>query len=146
VPTCTFSDQANLGAATNYQDIWWAAPAGSQSGWGVNFTHQGDVIYVTWFTYDVDGSPLWLSAAANRTSPGVYTGTLSRYTGPAFSAVPFAPANVVATPVGTVTVTFTNGNSATYAYSVTLSGASPVTQSKSIVRTTFVSSGGTLCQ
>lgn len=147
VPTCTYSAQANLSAATNYQDIWWAAPAGSESGWGVNFTHQGDVIYATWFTYDVDGSPLWLSAAASRTGPGIYTGTLSRYTGPAFSAVPFLPANVVATPVGTLTLTFANGNSATYAYTVTLSGpASTVTQSKPIVRTVFVASGGTVCQ
>jgi hypothetical protein len=146
VPTCAFSAQANLTAAANYQDIWWAAPAGSQSGWGVNFTHQGDVIYATWFTYDVDGSPLWLSTAATKTSPGVYTGTLSRYTGPAFSAVPWLPANVVATPVGTLTLTFANGNSATYAYTVTVSGASTVTQSKPIVRTVFVSSGGTVCQ
>jgi hypothetical protein len=147
VPTCTFSAQANLAAATNYQDIWWAAPAGSESGWGVNFTHQGEVIYATWFTYDVDGSPLWLSAAATRTSPSVYTGTLSRYTGPAFSAVPWLPANVVATPVGTLTLTFANGNSATYAYTVSLSGpGSAVTQSKPITRTVFVPSGGTICQ
>jgi hypothetical protein len=146
VPTCTFSAQANLTAAANYQDIWWAAPAGSESGWGVNFTHQGDVIYATWFTYDVDGSPLWLSAAATRTSPGVYTGTLSRYTGPAFSAVPWLPANVVATPVGTLTLTFANGNTASYAYTVNLSGTSAVTQSKPIVRTVFAPSGGTTCQ
>jgi hypothetical protein len=147
VPTCTFSDQANLTAATNYQDIWWAAPAGSQSGWGVNFAHQGDVIYATWFTYDVDGSPLWLSAAATRSSHGVYTGTLSRYTGPPFSAAPFLPANVVATPVGTLTLTFANGNNATYAYTVTLNGhPTTVTQAKSIVRTTFAPSGGTVCQ
>lgn len=35
------------------------APAGAESGWGVNFTHQGDTIFATWFTYD-DGTPLWL--------------------------------------------------------------------------------------
>jgi hypothetical protein len=144
-PTCIYSTQANLAGATNYQDIWWATPAGSQSGWGVNFTHQGDVIYATWFTYDTDGSPMWLSAAAARTSPGVYTGTLSRYRGSAFSAVPFLPANVVETPVGTLTLTFANGNSATYAYTVTLSGSS-VTQSKPIGRFVFASSGGTICQ
>jgi hypothetical protein len=43
-------------------------------------------------------------------------------------------------------LTFANGNSATYAYTVTVSGASTVTQSKPIVRTVFVSSGGTVCQ
>ena len=112
VPTCTFGAQPNLALATNYQDLWWAAPAGVESGWGVNFTHQGDIIFATWFTYDVDGTPLWLSATANKTAPGVYTGTLYRTTGPAFSAVPFLPANVGLTAVGTLTLTFANGNSA----------------------------------
>jgi hypothetical protein len=147
VPTCAYSAQANLAAAANYQDIWWAKPAGSESGWGVNFTHQGDLIYATWFTYDIDGSPLWLSAVVGKTSPGVYTGTIQRYRGPAFSAVPFLPANVVPTDVGTLTLTFANGNSGTFAYTLNLGGpGSTVTQSKPIERSVFASSGGTVCQ
>ena len=144
VPTCTFAAQPNLSLATNFQDIWWAAPAGSESGWGVNFTHQGDLIFATWFTYDVDGSPLWLSATLNKTTSGAYTGTLYRGTGPAFNAVPFPPANVAQTPVGTLTVTFVHGNSATYAYTVTPGGGPAVTQSKAIERTVFAPPG-TLC-
>src|SRR6185312_17220634 len=31
-------------AAPNYQGLWWASPAGSESGWGINFAHQGDII------------------------------------------------------------------------------------------------------
>ena len=100
LPTCTFGAQPNLALATNYQDLWWAAPAGSESGWGVNFTHQGDIIFATWFTYDTDGTPLWLSATVNKTASGVYTGTLYRTTGPAFNAVPFLPANVSLTRGG----------------------------------------------
>ena len=57
-------------SATNYQDLWWAAPAESESGWGVNFTHQGDMIFATWFTYDVDGTPLWLSATVHQDGAG----------------------------------------------------------------------------
>jgi hypothetical protein len=34
----------------NYQGLWWKSPAGSESGWGINFAHQGDVIFATWFT------------------------------------------------------------------------------------------------
>ena len=44
----------DLSLAYNYQDLWWAAPAGSEAGWGVNLTHQGDTIFATWFTYDLD--------------------------------------------------------------------------------------------
>ncbi|HEX6793354.1 MAG TPA: glycosyl hydrolase family 28-related protein, partial [Casimicrobiaceae bacterium] len=39
-------------ASPNYEGLWWASPAGSESGWGINFAHQGDIIFATWFTYD----------------------------------------------------------------------------------------------
>jgi hypothetical protein len=145
LPTCTFGAQSNLAVATNYQDLWWAAPAGVESGWGVNFTHQGDIIFATWFTYDVDGTPLWLSATVNRTGVGVYTGALYRTTGPAFSAVPFLPGEVGLNAVGTLTLTFATGNNASFAYTVALNGpASAVTQTKTIVRQVF-RTPGTVC-
>ena len=154
VPTCTFGAQSDLTLATNYQDLWWAAPAGVESGWGVNFTHQGDIIFATWFTYfyfgwDYGATPLWLSATANRTAPGVYAGTLYYTTGPAFNAVPFRPANVTRTAVGTLTITFAHGNSANFAYTVDSAAStgpgSAVTQSKPIVRQVF-RTPGTVCQ
>ncbi|HEX8738685.1 MAG TPA: S8 family peptidase, partial [Casimicrobiaceae bacterium] len=46
---------------TNYQGLWWASPAGSESGWGLNVAHQGNIIFATWFTYDTSGKALWLS-------------------------------------------------------------------------------------
>ena len=140
LPTCTFGVQTNLALATNYQDLWWAAPGGFESGWGVNFTHQADTIFATWFTYDLDGSPLWLSATASKSGVGIYQGTLYRTTGPPFNAVPFLPANVGLNQVGTITLTFTNGNAATFAYTV-----NGVTQSKSITRQVF-RAPGTVCQ
>src|SRR6185295_6270993 len=48
VPACVWGGQQDLTVATNYQDLWYASPAGSESGWGVNFTHQGDSIFATW--------------------------------------------------------------------------------------------------
>src|SRR6185437_5844067 len=91
LPVCTFGGLANLAAATNYQDLWWAAPAGSESGWGINLTQEGDTIFGTWFTYDVDGTPLWLSVTATpasggaltpQGSPAVWSGQLVRTSGP----------------------------------------------------------------
>ncbi len=142
LPVCTFGTQPNLTLATNYQDLWYAAPAESESGWGVNFTHQGDTIFATWFTYDLDGTPLWLSVTATKTGPGVYTGTLVRTTGPAFSAVPFDPMAVGRNSVGSLTITFANGNSAAYAYTATVGTPSvTVTQTKTITRQVFVAPG-----
>jgi len=139
-PACAFGGQPNLAAATNYQDLWWAAPAGIESGWGINVTMQSNMIFATWFTYDVDGTPLWLSVTASSVAPGVYSGQLARTRGPAFNALPFDPANVTRTPVGTATFTFTDGDHATFAY--TLDG---VSQSKAIVREVFVEPG-TVCR
>jgi hypothetical protein len=138
-PTCRFGVLANLEAATNYQDLWWNAPAGSESGWGLNVAHQGDTLFVTWFTYDVDGSPLWLSATAQKTGSRIYAGTLYRTTGPPFSATPWNPASVALTVVGSVTLTFADGNHATFAYTV-----NAVSQTKPITRQIF-SAPGTVC-
>ena len=146
VPTCVFGGEVDLSRATNFQGLWFAAPAGFESGWGVNFTHQGDIIFATWFTYGIGGAPLWLVATTRLTAPGVYDGTLLRTEGPPFNAVPFSPANVKLFDVGTLTISFTNGNSATFTYALNLDGpaGTVVRQSKSIVRQVF-REPGTVC-
>ena len=145
VPTCVWGAQAGPAAATNFQDIWWAAPAGSESGWGINFNHQGDTIFATWFTFGLDGKPLWLVVGASRTAAKVYAGTLYSGTGPAFNSVPFDSARVSATPAGTATLSFTDGNSASFDYSLQLPGMpSAVTQTKMVTRQVFAAPG-TVC-
>ena len=139
-PTCTFDLTSDLTTAYNYQDLWWAAPAGSEPGWGINLTHQGDIVFATWFTYDHDGTPMWLSATAPKTGAGTYGGTLYRTTGPVFSAQPFDPAQVVATPVGPMTLAFTDGNTGTFSW--TVDGESG---SEAITREIF-EPPGTVCQ
>jgi len=139
LPTCRFGTHPNLAAATNYQDLWWNAPPGSESGWGLNIAHQGGTLFVTWFTYDVDGSPMWLSATAQKTGPATYGGALYRTSGPAFSATPWNPAAVVVTQVGTVMLTFADGNRASFAYTV-----NAVSQTKQVTRQIF-QAPGTVC-
>ncbi|MEO8738590.1 MAG: hypothetical protein ABI537_02670 [Casimicrobiaceae bacterium] len=140
LPVCTFGAQPDLTLATNYQDLWWNAPPGSESGWGLNLVQQGSTMFATWFTYDHGGAPMWLSATLTPSGASGYVGALYRSTGPAFSAAPFDPANVSRTPVGTATVTFANGNSASFAY--VLGG---VMQTKDITREVF-RAPGTVCQ
>ena len=123
---------ANLALATNYQDLWWAV-GGAESGWGINFAHQGDAIFATWFTYDFSGAALPLSATLTKVGPGIYSGSLIKTSGPAFSAVPFNPNAVIRTVVGTATVTFSNGNAATFSYQVSL-GSQTVNHTKAIER------------
>ena len=144
LPVCTSATQTALTTATNYQDIWWAG-TGGESGWGIHVTQQDSVIFATWFTYDFDGSPLWLSVTATRNAANSYSGTLYRTRGPAFGA-PFDPSQVVRTAVGPATLTFGNGDAATFTYTVTLgSPAVTVTQTKPMSRMVF-RDPGTVCQ
>ena len=61
---------------TDYEDIWYNAPAGSESGWGVNIAQQGDVWFAAWYTYDADGNPAWfVMPRGTRTSGEAFSGT-----------------------------------------------------------------------
>ena len=123
----------NVPPPPNFGGLWWNAPAESESGWGLSFAHQGDTLFAAWFTYDLDGSPLWLVVAADRVASGnAYAGTLYRATGPAFDAQPFDPARVSGTPVGTARFAFTDDDNATFDYIV-----GDVARSKSITREAF---------
>ena len=56
----------------NYTDLWWNA---DESGWGINFNHQGQTLFATLFTYGADGQPDWFvmsdgAAPARRELPG----------------------------------------------------------------------------
>ncbi len=124
----SYASSANM----NYEGLWWAFPAGSESGWGINFAHQGNVIFATWFTYDTTGKGWWLVMTAPQTGPRVYSGTLYATAGPAFNAVPFDPARVTPTSVGQGTLTFEDANDASFAYTV-----SGVSQTKAITREVF---------
>jgi serine protease len=140
LPACAYGVQPDFVSATNYQDLWWVAN-GAESGWGINLTHQGSNIFATWFTYDTDGAPLWLSVTAAKTGSNTYSGELIRTAGPSFAAVPFEPAFVTRSVVGTATLTFASGNAATFAYTV-----NGISQSKAITRQLFGPPAGTLCR
>src|SRR5205814_1086009 len=47
--------------AIDYSDMWWL-PA--ESGWGVNFTQNEGVIFMTFFIYGPDHQPTWYVAIA----------------------------------------------------------------------------------
>jgi hypothetical protein len=144
-PTCTVGGSS--GSTPNYTDLWWRSAA--ESGWGVNVVHQGNIIFVTWFTYQAGGTSsapakgMWLvMSQGNQTAPGVFTGTLFRTTGPnPFSnTTAFDPNLVQQTAVGDATLTFTDANTGTFRYTV-----NGVTQTKPITRLSFATPS-TVCR
>jgi hypothetical protein len=139
VPVCTFNSALAPALAVNYQDMW-AVPNLAEAGWGINFTHQGDLIFASWFTYDLNGVAYWVTGVLAKSATRTYAGPLDATTGPPFNAVPFNPALVTHSTVGTATVTFTDGANGTFTY--TLNG---VTQTKALTRFVF-RAPGTVCQ
>jgi lysyl endopeptidase len=120
-----------------YTGLWWNP---DESGWGLNTTHQGNLIFATLFTYAPDGQPLWLVASGlvgsmSSSYYGVdyrYTGALYHTRGPAFNKVPWSP--IEAREVGTMTLMWTSPDVATLTY--TFNGS---TVTKLVQRQVFAS-------
>ena len=103
----------------DYTDHWWDP---QELGWGISIMqHTSDRIVATWFVYDQAGQPVWYSL-----QPGawtftfalpIYTGPVYKTTGPYFGA-PFDSSKLSITQVGTGTLTFTDHNNGTFAYTV----------------------------
>lgn len=125
-------------AATNYQDLWWN-PA--EDGWGINFTHQGDVIFATWFTYGNDTQPLWLvGPGIQRTTGNTFTGKLYQTRGIPFNQINGTVAVQGSSEVGTLTLTFSSGENVRMDYVV-----NGVPGSKNLVRQP-ITLPATVCQ
>lgn len=120
-------------SATNYQDLWWNAPANSEAGWGLNLTHQGNILFATLFTYGSNNRDLWLVMSAGVRQPdGSYFGELYQVAGPPFNAQPWTAVGL--TQVGTMRLRFSNGETGTLEYT-----AYGITVVKNITRQVFSS-------
>lgn len=112
----------------NYTDLW-SNPA--ESGWGLNINHQGNTLFATLYTYDADGTPLWLVMSnGDKQADGSYAGQIYRGTGTPFSSAAWALPTLA--PMGTMRVAFSGIGTGTLQY--TFNG---VTVTKSISRFAF---------
>lgn len=133
-PVCTFTT-ASRASASNYTDIWWKE---NEPGWGATLIHQGDSIFLAWYTYGSDGKAMWVTGFATRQSNGSYTGNLTRpASGTPFNQINGSAATTFPVPtVGTFSLTFTDGEHGTFAYTL-----DNISQSKPITRFVFVGAG-----
>lgn len=119
--------------STDFTDLWFNP---NESGWGLNLIQQNQTMFGTLFVYDTTTAPHWYVVSDLEPTPSgsqtTWQGTLFSTVGPYFGAVPFNPAAVVLTTVGSLNITFTSENTASLIYSV--NGA---VVSKTIQRQTF---------
>ncbi len=100
-------------AAANYTDWWWNP---DQSGHGLNIGQQGNIVFLSWFTYDETGNGMWLTMAG-ALAGNVVQGGFIRTTGPHLGDA-FDPAKVTRDTVGTGKVTFSSLHDATLDWTV----------------------------
>jgi cytochrome c553 len=102
--------------AQDYSDLWWNP---DESGWGFNITqHATNVIFGVMYTYGEDRRPLWFVLPSGTwIAANIYSGPWYQVSGPS-QAGPFDPSAIVATQVGTATITFTDASHATLAFTV----------------------------
>ena len=93
--------------------MWWNA---SEDGWGINFSHQGTTLFASWFTYDVDGSPLWLVSIMQKGTGETFSGDLLRRRPRRSTPTPScATTRSTSAPPA---CPFANGNSGTFQYTI----------------------------
>ena len=113
-------------------DLWYNE---RESGWGVNVTHQRDILFLTFFIYGTDGRASWYTGQAayigqNTRGALVFTGDTYQFTGPYFGNF-FNPVLVNGRNAGTLTFSaFLDSAILTY----TIDG---VSVTKSVTRQTF---------
>jgi len=105
----------------------------AESGWGIQLVQRGSVIFGTMFVYGPSNTPTWYVATMQFAGNFTWTGDLYATTGPYFGTVPFNPANVVPTKVGTMTWVAQTVDTGTLSYVV-----DGVAVTKNIVRQTLV--------
>ena len=115
----------------NVHGLWGNDPDGSEAGWGINLALHGNIIFLSWFTYDTDGTGMWLfMSSATATGPNTYSGDIFRTTGAPFSN--YNASSLQVSTVGNGTLTFTDANHGTFRYTV-----NGITQTKQVKRFIF---------
>ena len=114
---------------TDQSDIWFVA---SESGWGMQLVQRDNTIFATLFVYGPNNQPTWFVATMQHSASLTWTGPLYATAGPWFATVPFDPASVGVTQVGSMTWTAPFVNSGTVTYTV-----NGTTVTKNMVRQTL---------
>ena len=123
-PVCigSLGDRSQSG---NFSDLWWNP---IEAGWGLTLSHQGDVIFLLWYTYGEGGRDQWVSGAMLLRQPdGSFAGALERPDSGTPLAQISGPATAFPVPqVGSATLRFVDGENGSFSY--TLDGVSQIRQ------------------
>ncbi|MEP7157706.1 MAG: peptidylprolyl isomerase [Betaproteobacteria bacterium] len=116
---------AAAAVTNNYQGMWWNA---NESGWGMNITQHGNMIFAAMYTYDDAGLPTWYVIPNCPVSTTNCTGDIYKVTGGTSPAVAWNGAGSIVTKVGAGTIAFSSTSSATFTFTINnISGSKAIT-------------------
>lgn len=95
----------------------WYNPSQSGHGFELTVVAPGTVA-VTWYTYNANGAPVWVSGVLDETAPGVLSGNVNYYHGMVFGQ--FVPGANVGYTWGSLRFTFLDCNTTRVEYNGTL--------------------------
>ncbi len=111
--------------------LWWNE---NESGWGLNITQHGAMIFVAWFTYDQSGAATWYVMSSCPVLGNACAGDIYSVRGGKPLTSPWDGSAKVVSKVGNGILSFSNANTGSFSFSI-----NGVTGSKSIVRQMFAS-------
>jgi uncharacterized protein (DUF1800 family) len=119
VPVCTLQAVSSRSNLTNYTDHWWGGTAAQ--GWGMQISHQANIVFLGWYVYDAQGSATWYTAQGTQDAANARRITGSIYqvtTGIPFSQIngPISQASIIT--AGTFELNFADGERGTFSYTI----------------------------
>lgn len=139
VPVCTLQSVSSRSSLTNYTDHWWGGT--SAQGWGMQISHQANIIFLGWYVYDAQGAATWYTAQGTQdaANPRRVTGAVYQVTtGIPFSQISGPIAQSAVITAGTFELNFADGERGAFTY--TLPGLGITNRSLGIER--FAIAGG----
>ncbi len=104
--------------AVDYTSLYWAAPANSESGWGVSLTQQFGIIFVALYTYDANKKPIWYVVTNCPVVGSGCTGLLYQVNGGRIPTDAWGAPALDVKPVGNMTLSFTDASNGTMSFTI----------------------------
>jgi hypothetical protein len=131
-PTATYIIPTTSSPLTG---LWWNA---NEPGWGVSVTQHAAMVFISWYTYDQTGTPIWYTISSCPILVNACTGDIYEISGGKSFVTPWDDSAKVITKAGTGILSMLNEHTGVFSFTVNgLSG------SKSITRSVFTT-GSTL--
>jgi Copper type II ascorbate-dependent monooxygenase, C-terminal domain len=95
--------------------LWWNE---TESGWGVGITQRAGTVFVTWYSYEANGTPSWYVMSSCPVVADGCTGDIYRVTGGTPITSTWAKPTLAVPVIGRGALKFTSNDTGTFSYTI----------------------------